>query len=178
MYHFATDTDLISCLLLAEANNELLMMNSEARPAGTAALPEANDVEKKDPNECNYVQNNKRSHGKGRGGYKGRGRDNYSNGQTTTRPAGKETTITVVVVPTMAVAEAVMAEVEAAYPNRLTRPNPFVTDVGWTTIGPRIVELLSTYVSSIKRVSRTRRLTWSMIPDMMLMMILTLLMMT
>ncbi|XP_048628609.1 uncharacterized protein LOC125598986 [Brassica napus] len=113
-------------------------MNSEARPAGTAALPEANDVEKKDPNECNYVQNNKRSHGKGRGGYKGRGRDNYSNGQTTTRPAGKETTITVVVVPTMAVAEAVMAEVEAAYPNRFTRPNPFVKDVGWTTIGPRI----------------------------------------
>ena len=98
--------------------------------------------------------------------------------ETTTRPAGKETTIIVVVVPTMAVAEAVMAEVEAAYPNRLTRPNPFVTDVGWTTIGPRIVELLSTYVSSIKRVSRTRRLTWSMIPDMMLMMILTLLMMT
>ncbi|XP_033139366.1 uncharacterized protein LOC117125729 [Brassica rapa] len=64
---FATYTDLISCLLLAEANNELLLKNSEARP--------------KDPNECNYVQNNKRSHGKGRGGYKGRGRDNYSNGR-------------------------------------------------------------------------------------------------
>ena len=58
--------------------------------------------------------------------------------ETTTRPAGKETTIIVVVVPTMAVAEAVMAEVEAAYPNRLTRPNPFVTDVGWTTIGQEL----------------------------------------
>ena len=72
--------------------------------------------------------------------------------ETTTRPAGKETTITVVVVPIMAVAEVVMAVVEAAYPNRLTRPNPFVTDVEWETIGPRTVEPLSTYVSSTKKV--------------------------
>ena len=49
---------------------------------------------------------------------------------TTTHMAGKETTITVVVVPAMAVAEAVMAVVEAAYPNRLTRPNQLVTDAG------------------------------------------------
>ncbi|XP_013651278.1 uncharacterized protein LOC106355968 [Brassica napus] len=55
------------------------MKNSEARPVGTAPLPGANEVERKDPNECNYVQNDKRSHGKGRGGYKGHGRDNYSN---------------------------------------------------------------------------------------------------
>ncbi|KAL0675831.1 hypothetical protein Bca4012_003812 [Brassica carinata] len=47
-----------------------------------------------------------------------------------TWPAGKETTITVVVVPNPAVAEVDMDEVEAVYPNRLTRPNPFVTDVG------------------------------------------------
>ncbi|XP_033143144.1 uncharacterized protein LOC117132571 [Brassica rapa] len=78
---FATYTDLISCLLLAEANNELLMKNSETRHAGTAALPEANEVKKKDPKECNHVHDNRRSHGKGRGGYKGRGRDNYSNGR-------------------------------------------------------------------------------------------------
>ncbi|XP_013589041.1 PREDICTED: uncharacterized protein LOC106297320 [Brassica oleracea var. oleracea] len=55
------------------------MKNSEARPVGTSPLPEANEVEKKEPNECNYVQNNKRSHGNGRGGYKGPGSDNYSN---------------------------------------------------------------------------------------------------
>ncbi|XP_013631380.1 PREDICTED: uncharacterized protein LOC106336936 [Brassica oleracea var. oleracea] len=79
MKGFATYTDLISCLQLAEANNELLMKNSEARPVGTAALLEANEVEKKDPNECNYIQNDKRSHGKGRGGYRNRDRDNYSN---------------------------------------------------------------------------------------------------
>ncbi|XP_013589408.1 PREDICTED: uncharacterized protein LOC106297786 [Brassica oleracea var. oleracea] len=79
MKGFATYTDLISCLLLAEANNELLIKNSEARPVGTAPLLETNEVEKKKPNECNYVQNNKRSHGNGRGGYKGCGSDNYSN---------------------------------------------------------------------------------------------------
>ena len=50
--------------------------------------------------------------------------------ETNTWPAGKETTITVVVVPILVVAEAVMDEVEAVYPNRLTQPNPFVTDVG------------------------------------------------
>ncbi|XP_048615809.1 uncharacterized protein LOC125588485 [Brassica napus] len=76
MKGFATYTDLISRLLLAEANNELLLKNSEARPVGTTPLPEANEVEKKEPNECNYVQNNKRSYGNGRGGYKGRGSDN------------------------------------------------------------------------------------------------------
>ncbi|XP_048604823.1 uncharacterized protein LOC111213458 [Brassica napus] len=78
---FALYTDLISCLLLAEANNELLMKNSEMRPIGTAAIPEANEAEKKDPKECNHVHDDKRSRGKGRSRYKGRGRDNYSYGR-------------------------------------------------------------------------------------------------
>ncbi|XP_013729063.1 U3 small nucleolar RNA-associated protein 25-like [Brassica napus] len=55
------------------------MKNSKARPVGSAPLPEANGVEKKNPNECNYIQNDKRSHDKSRGGY--RNRDNYSNGR-------------------------------------------------------------------------------------------------
>ncbi|XP_018477347.1 uncharacterized protein LOC108848469 [Raphanus sativus] len=38
---FSTYAALISCLLLAEQNNELLMMNSELRPPGAEALPEA-----------------------------------------------------------------------------------------------------------------------------------------
>ena len=48
---FATYTNLISCLLLAEANNKLLMKNSEMRPPGSAPLPEAHkaEYEKKDP---------------------------------------------------------------------------------------------------------------------------------
>ncbi|XP_048611433.1 uncharacterized protein LOC106433736 [Brassica napus] len=74
---FASYTDLILCLLLAEANNELLMKNSEMRPTGTSALPEANEAEKKDPKECNHVHDNKKSHGKGRSRFKGRGHDSY-----------------------------------------------------------------------------------------------------
>ena len=34
--------DLISCLLVAEQNNELLMKNHETRPTGTVPFPEAN----------------------------------------------------------------------------------------------------------------------------------------
>ncbi|XP_013745508.1 uncharacterized protein LOC106448129 [Brassica napus] len=54
------------------------------RPPGSAPLPEANkaEQEKKDPKESNHVYNERRSHGKGRGGYKGRGgRDNYPYGR-------------------------------------------------------------------------------------------------
>ena len=43
-YHekgFKTYANLISCLLLAEQNNELLMINSEMRPPGSAPPPEA-----------------------------------------------------------------------------------------------------------------------------------------
>ncbi|XP_048629603.1 uncharacterized protein LOC125601487 [Brassica napus] len=50
-----------------------------ARPAGTAPLPEAHEVEKNDPKETYYVQDNKKPYGNGRGGFKRRGRDN-SNG--------------------------------------------------------------------------------------------------
>ncbi|XP_033139469.1 uncharacterized protein LOC117131437 [Brassica rapa] len=75
---FATYTDLISCLLLAEAKNELLMKNSGARPAGTAPLPEAHEVEKKDPKETYFAQDNRKPYGNGRGGYKRRGRDNHN----------------------------------------------------------------------------------------------------
>jgi len=77
---FATYTDLISCLLLAEANNELLLKSNGVRPAGTAPPPEAHEVEKKDPNETYFVQDNKKPYGNSRGGFKRRGRDN-SNGR-------------------------------------------------------------------------------------------------
>ena len=50
---------------------------------------------------------------------------------TTTHTAmGMETTITVVVVPAMAVEEPLLAVVEAAYLSLLTRSNPFVTSAG------------------------------------------------
>ncbi|XP_022557563.2 uncharacterized protein LOC111205688 [Brassica napus] len=60
------------------------MKNNEMRPPGSAPLPEAHkaEQEKKDPKESNHVYNERRSHGRGRGGYKGRGgRDNYSYGR-------------------------------------------------------------------------------------------------
>ncbi|XP_058747126.1 uncharacterized protein LOC131620125 [Vicia villosa] len=65
-------SDLISCLLVAEQNNELLMKNHEARPAGTAPFPEVNVAR-----HNYYVQN----HGHGRARYCGRGRaHNYARG--------------------------------------------------------------------------------------------------
>ena len=85
---FTTYTDLISCLLLVEANNELLMRNSEMRPPGSTPLPEANKAveEKKEPTkESNHVHHDKphdcgNGYGRGgRGGWRGRGgRGNYS----------------------------------------------------------------------------------------------------
>ncbi|XP_048497916.2 uncharacterized protein LOC125496488 [Beta vulgaris subsp. vulgaris] len=39
---FKKYSELISCLLVAEQNNELLMKNHESRPTGSAPFPEAN----------------------------------------------------------------------------------------------------------------------------------------
>ncbi|XP_074282577.1 uncharacterized protein LOC141607117 [Silene latifolia] len=39
---FKKYSELISCLLVAEQNNELLMKNHESRPTGSTPLPEAN----------------------------------------------------------------------------------------------------------------------------------------
>ena len=53
---FKTYANLISCLLLAEQNNELLMRNSQMRPLGSAPLPDAHATE--DNKESNHVQGN------------------------------------------------------------------------------------------------------------------------
>lgn len=76
---FETYSKLISCLLLAEQNNTLLMRNSETRPPGSAPLPEAhaatNETNEK---EVNHVQKNFNNYGRGRGGrWQGRGRGNF-----------------------------------------------------------------------------------------------------
>ena len=39
---FKKYSELISCLLVAERNNELLLKNHETRPAGAAPFPEVN----------------------------------------------------------------------------------------------------------------------------------------
>ncbi|XP_058757496.1 uncharacterized protein LOC131630769 [Vicia villosa] len=63
-------SDLISCLLVAEQNNELLMKNHEARPTDTSPFPEVN-VARHDHYRKNY--------GRGRACARGRGRK-YAHG--------------------------------------------------------------------------------------------------
>ena len=62
--------ELISCLLVAEQNNELLMKNHEARPTGLAPFPEMNVTTYHPYNG----QSRGRGHGRGRGHSRGRGR--------------------------------------------------------------------------------------------------------
>lgn len=65
---FKKYSDLISCLLVAEQNNELLMKNHEARPTGATAFP-----------EVNASQHNPFGQGRGRGRNNGHGRGHDHN---------------------------------------------------------------------------------------------------
>ncbi|XP_076932942.1 uncharacterized protein LOC143598671 [Bidens hawaiensis] len=71
---FTKYSELISCLLVAEQNNELLMKNHETYPAGTAPFPEANVATYNGPSGSRG-----RGRGRGRGHGRGRGynRGNY-----------------------------------------------------------------------------------------------------
>ncbi|XP_060212249.1 uncharacterized protein LOC132639880 [Lycium barbarum] len=72
---FKKHADLISCLLVAEQHNTLLLKNHEARPTGTAPFPEANVVATHGPTERrqnNRGHNNERGRGRGRGRYNNR----------------------------------------------------------------------------------------------------------
>jgi gag-polypeptide of LTR copia-type/Zinc knuckle len=84
---FEKYSELISCLLVAEQNNELLLKNHESRPTGSNPFPEVNVV--------NYE--NFKGRGRGRkGGYnrgrgRGRGRGRYhgpNRGGSNSRPKG------------------------------------------------------------------------------------------
>lgn len=74
---FQKYSELISCLLVAEQHNALLMKNHEARPTGAAPLPEANAVEARDQSEV------KRDDHRGYNNARGRGKDKrrYTNRQ-------------------------------------------------------------------------------------------------
>lgn len=63
---FRKYSDLISCLLVAEQNNKLLMKNHESRPTGSSPFPEAN--------AATYNYGRGRGGGRGRNGNRGRGR--------------------------------------------------------------------------------------------------------
>ena len=72
---FKKYSELISCLLVAEQNNELLMKNHEARPTGSTPFPAVNAV--------TYNEKYKRhasSRGRGHGRGRGRGRINHRGG--------------------------------------------------------------------------------------------------
>ncbi|KAK9077817.1 hypothetical protein SSX86_006155 [Deinandra increscens subsp. villosa] len=61
---FTKYSELISCLLVAEQNNNLLLKNHQARPVGASPLPEANAANAQ----------SRHGRGKGRGPSRGRGR--------------------------------------------------------------------------------------------------------
>lgn len=61
-------SELMHVLLVAEQNNELVMMNHQTRPTGSVPLPEVNTVS----SSCNNWRG--RGWGRGRGRFRGRGR--------------------------------------------------------------------------------------------------------
>ena len=78
MQRFKKYSELISCLLVAEKNNELLMKNHQSRPTGSIAFPEVNAI-----NYSRYKNYNshgrEKGRGRGRGQFFGRGRENKYN---------------------------------------------------------------------------------------------------
>ncbi|XP_019224417.1 PREDICTED: uncharacterized protein LOC109206101 [Nicotiana attenuata] len=70
---FKKYSELISCLLVAEQHNNLLLKNHEARPTGSAPLPEVNMAARRDKSEKrqnnNHGHMNVRGHGNGKRRY-------------------------------------------------------------------------------------------------------------
>ncbi|BBN67488.1 transposable element gene [Prunus dulcis] len=65
---FKKYSELVSCLLLAEQNNELLLKNHQSRPTGSAPLPEINAASQ----EVNATSSRGSIHKRGREGKRGR----------------------------------------------------------------------------------------------------------
>ncbi|CAL9001442.1 unnamed protein product [Prunus brigantina] len=70
--NFSKYSELVSCLLLAEQNNELLLKNHQSRPTGSAPLPETYVA----PREVNATSSRGSIHKRGRGGKRGRWQGN------------------------------------------------------------------------------------------------------
>ncbi|XP_019236605.1 PREDICTED: uncharacterized protein LOC109216848 [Nicotiana attenuata] len=73
---FKKYSELISCLLVAEQHNTLLLKNHDARPTGSAPLPEANMAARRDKSgkrrNNNHGHMNVRGHGNGKRRYNSR----------------------------------------------------------------------------------------------------------
>ncbi|KAK9740899.1 hypothetical protein RND81_03G069200 [Saponaria officinalis] len=80
---FKKYSELISCILVAEQNNELLMKNHESRPTGSTPFPEANVAfyNKRGPNNNHYTDNSSRGRGRSYGRGRGRGFGGYGRSQ-------------------------------------------------------------------------------------------------
>ena len=81
---FKKYSELITCLLVAEQNNQLLLNNHESRPTGSAPLPEACAASASVPavQKANsgpkFGRGRGRGHGRGRGGRNCRGPSRYA----------------------------------------------------------------------------------------------------
>nr|ACY01924.1 hypothetical protein [Beta vulgaris] len=75
---FKKYSELISVLLVAEQNNDLLLKNHNLKPTGSSATHEINAIESSNPPEANAIHSGGRGNyngrGRGRGNYRGRGR--------------------------------------------------------------------------------------------------------
>ncbi|XP_021834864.1 uncharacterized protein LOC110774612 [Prunus avium] len=98
---FTKYSEHVSCLLLAEQNNELLLKNHQSRPTGSTPLPEINAASQ----EVNATSSRGSIHKRGRGGKQGSRRDHgarpyglsprshpSTNGKNTSRNKGKAQT--------------------------------------------------------------------------------------
>jgi hypothetical protein len=73
---FKKYSELISCLLVAEQNNEFLMENHQSRPTGSSPFPEANATTFLEANATSFKGNRGRGCGRGPRRGRGRGRNN------------------------------------------------------------------------------------------------------
>ena len=93
MQRFKKYSELISCLLVAEKNNELLMKNHQSHPIGSVAFSEANATNySRYKNYNSHGCGKSRGRGRGRGQFFGRGRGNKYNNtpqQIQTQPQKK-----------------------------------------------------------------------------------------
>ncbi|XP_074277462.1 uncharacterized protein LOC141601096 [Silene latifolia] len=81
---FKKYSELVSCLLVAEQNNQILLKNHQSRPIGTDPFPELNaTVSGPFPimNATNKYSGHIRGSGLGRGRGRGRGRNNFCGGR-------------------------------------------------------------------------------------------------
>jgi len=79
---FTKFSDLLSVLLVAEQNNDILLMNHNKRPTGSQAIHESNATEDSNiPPEANAIHRHGRGGYNGRGGYHGHGGFNGRGGR-------------------------------------------------------------------------------------------------